>query len=91
MASFSGSRYFISSIDDHSGYVSIQPLVQKSENFHQFKFFQALVESTNSRIRNQLLNDNGSEHFEFEGCLQEEWSKEMTAPPYSKFQNRLAD
>lgn len=71
LVSFSGIRYFIYFIDEYSGYVLIQPIVQKSDALQHSRFSQAWVGSTNGRIINQPRHGNGSDHLEIKGYIRE--------------------
>ena len=60
--SMSGSKYFLTFIDDCSRYCWVYFMKQKSEAFDTFKVFKSLVENTFINNMNSRIYDNGVDY-----------------------------
>ena len=61
-SSLSGGHYFLTFIDDHTQYVWVYILKNKSEVFEKFVEWKALVENSTGQKLKTLHTDNGGEH-----------------------------
>lgn len=59
VSSFSGARYFVSSVDEYSGFVCIVPIAKTSDVAQQFKLFKAWWERKHECNVKRLCSDNG--------------------------------
>lgn len=64
VASLGGSRYYVMFIDDHSRKVWVYFLKHKSNVFHVFKIWKAMVETETDLKLKCLRSDNGGEYID---------------------------
>lgn len=82
-ASLGGSRYYVTFIDDHSRKVWIYFLKHKSDVFHVFKTWKAMVETETDLKLKCLRSDNGGEYIDGglkEFCASQGIRMEKTIP-----------
>jgi hypothetical protein len=60
--SFSGSKYYVTFIDDYSRYCTVYFLKRKSDVFEKFQDFKAEVETKFTKKIKTLRSDNGGEY-----------------------------
>jgi hypothetical protein len=91
--SFSGSKYFVTFIDEASNKVWIYLLKRKDEVFTKFKEFVSEVENQTGRKIKILQTDNGSEYCstEFSDYLKSKGIIHRRSAPYTPEQNGLAE
>ena len=90
--SLSGGEYFLTFTDDHSRYVWVYILKQKSEVFSKFCEWKAMVEKTYGRYLKAIRTDNGGEFtsHEFEEFLRKNGVRhELTVPKCPQQNERL--
>jgi transposase InsO family protein len=93
VSSFSGSRYLLTFIDDHTRMTFGYFIKSKDEVLSVFKTFKNLVENqTNLKVK-ILRSDNGREYVnkQFQIFLQEHGIQHQTTVPYSPQQNGVAE
>ncbi|KAJ0172339.1 hypothetical protein K1T71_012312 [Dendrolimus kikuchii] len=92
-ASFGGSRYFLTFIDDFSRKIFCYFLKGKDEVFTYFKTFKSLVENQTGKTIKVLRSDNGTEYVnkQFQNFLKEHGIKHETTIPYSPEQNGVSE
>ncbi len=93
ISSQSGSRYFITFIDDFSRYISTYFLKNKSEALRAFKDFVTRSENrTGQKVKN-IRSDNGREYLsgEFESFLKEKGINHQLTTSYTPQQNGIAE
>lgn len=91
--SFSGTRYFVTFIDDFSRKTYIYFLRTKDEVFDKFKEFKALVENeTNNKIK-IIRSDNGGEFINhaFQEYMKSCGIRHQTTVPHCSEQNGVAE
>lgn len=92
-ASYSGSKYYCTFIDDASRYTYLYPMKNKSDLPRIFKEFKNMVENlTNKRIKT-LRSDNGAEYkgAQFQDICKESGIRHETTVPHSPQQNGVAE
>ena len=89
--SFSRARYFVSFIDEYSGYICIVPISRKSQVLEEFKLYQAWVEKKFYRRIERLQCDGGSEFVAMRAYLREQGIELSMSPPYSPNMNPIAE
>ena len=91
--SLGGGEYFVTFLDDHTRYVWVYILKQKSEVFWCFQEWKALVEKSNGRKIKIFRSDNGGEYTstEFDTYLTKEGIKQELTIPHSPQQNGAAE
>jgi hypothetical protein len=87
-------RYFITFIDEYTGYTTLFPMKNKSDAFQMFQTYCSLFFTLHGkRSIKTLRSDNGTEytskHFKA-FCLKNGIRQQFTAP-YSSFQNGVAE
>jgi len=90
---FSGAKYFLTFIDDHSRKTWIYFLKTKDEVFCRFKEFKALVENLTGKKIKVLCSDNGGEYIDkdfTDFCAKEGITREWTTP-YNPEHNGVAE
>ena len=88
---FTGARYFVSFIDDFTGYILIVPIKLKSQVLDQFKLYQAWLERKHDCRINRLHSDNGGEYVAMKGYLAQQGIEQSMSPPYCPNQNAAAE
>ena len=91
--SMGGGSYFVTFIDDFSKYCWIYILKQKSDVFHTFKIWKAMVENMYQSKIKVIRSDNGGEYVskEFENFLQNEGIVHQTSIPKTPQQNGVSE
>ena len=91
--SLGGGEYFVTFLDDHTRYVWVYILKQKSEVFRCFREWKALVEKSSGRKIKIFRSDNGGEYTstEFGTYLTKEGIKQELTIPHSPQQNGAAE
>ena len=74
--SFSGCCYFVSFVDEYTGYMVIVPIARKSYVLKQFKLFQAWAERKFNCVVKHVQSDHGGEYIATKDYL----SLPLTAP-----------
>lgn len=81
--SLSGSRYYVSYIDEYSGFIRILPITRKSQVKEPFERYLAWAERKfNCKIK-RLHRDNGGEYVSLEPFLSQRGMELSGSPPYS--------
>jgi hypothetical protein len=91
--SIGGSRYFITFIDDKSGWCEIYFIKKKSEAASAFFKYKAMVENQLGKRIKCLRSDNGTEYLcsEFESYLEKHGIKHEMTVAYTPEQNGVAE
>lgn len=91
--SFSGSRYFLTFIDDFTRKTFIYFLKRKDEVFEKFKEWKALVENQVNKKLKAIRSDNGGEYinYNFQNFLKANGIRHQTTTPHSPQQNGVAE
>ena len=89
--SFSNCRYFVSFIDEFSGYITIVPIHSKSEVKREFQRFHAWVERKFGCTVKRVHSDNGGEYFALKDYLIAQGIEQTMTPPYSPNMNAIAE
>lgn len=89
----SGSRYFVTFIDDFSRRIFVYFLKAKSEVLRTFKTFKQHVEKQTGRKIKVLRSDNGREYVnkEFDNFLESEGISRQLTVPHTPQQNGIAE
>ena len=87
------NKYFVTFIDDYSRYTWVYFLRHKSEVFHMFKLFLALVDTQFSAAVKILRSDSGGEYMShaFQSFLQSKGIISQRSCPYTPQQNGVAE
>lgn len=89
--SFSGCRYFVSFVDEHTGYIDIVPLIRKSDVLAQFKIFHAWLERKLDCILRTVQSDNGGEYIGIRDYLEEKGIEHRMSLPSSPNLNGMVE
>lgn len=92
--SHAGARYFVTFVDEFSGYTRVYFLQQKNEVFEKFKEYKAEVEtSTGLKVKSLQTDNEKSEycHKRFDAFLKEQGISRRLACTYSPQQNGRAE
>lgn len=91
--SFSGCRYFVTFVDECSGFVVVTPIRRKSQVLEQFKIFQVWLERVYTCTVKRVHSDNGGEYvnFEFKSYLEKLGIEHSTCPSYTPNLNGIAE
>lgn len=89
--SFFGCRYFISFINEASGFMKGRPVAQKIDTLLEFKRYVVWVERKYGCIIKRVHKDNEGECVAFRNYLNEGKIEHSTSPPYSKNQNGITE
>lgn len=92
-ASFSGTRYLVTFVDDFSRKLFVHPIRNKSDVFDTFVEFKKMVENQCSKKIKVLRSDNGGEYLSnrFSSFLKSNGIVHQTTCPYSPEQNGVAE
>ena len=92
-ASMSGSRFYVTFVDDHTRKVWVYFMKSKGEVFEHFKRFKIMVEKETSLLIKCLRSDGGGEYFshEFSRFLVEQGVKRQFTCRYTPQQNGVAE
>ena len=93
ITSIGGCRYYVIFVDDFSRFTWMYPLRFKSDVFHIFQQYKALVENLFSSKIQQLQSDNGGEYLsnDFKSFLTKHGIHHRLACPYTSQQNGIAE
>ena len=91
VASFSGARYFVSFVDEYTGYINIVPIQRKSDVLAQLKLFHVWWERKFACIVKGMHSDSGGEYLALWMYLEEKGIEHTKSPPYSPNQNGIAE
>lgn len=90
---YEGSRYFITSVEDYTGFVFVKPIVEKSETYNYFLRLRAFIENWFSRTLKVLRTDQGGEFKNkfFKQHEQQTGLVHQFSSPYIHFENGKAE
>ena len=91
--SFGGSRYFITFVDEHSNWVVVYTMRNKSEAFAKYKLFEKFAETHTGRKVKVLCTDRGGEYLstEFKLYLDSNGTQHQLTTAYTPQQNGVAE
>ena len=91
--SFSGARYFITFIDDHSRHMFVYFLHSKDQALNAFKEFKALVENETGRTIKRVRTDGGGEYCSnaLKSVFKSAGIEHQITPPHTPQQNGVAE
>lgn len=89
--SFSGARYFVSFVDDYSGFIKIIPIAKKSDVKKRFIWYHAWLERKFVCSIKRLHSDNGGEFIALSDYLKEKGIEHTMSPSYSPNLNGVAE
>ena len=89
----SGSRYFVTFIDDYSRYVTVFPMKHKSDVFQCFLEFANRVQNHTGRPITTLRTDNGTEYrnTQFSSFCKTSGMTQQFTIPYNPSQNGVSE
>lgn len=90
-SSFGGARYFISFIDEYSGYMVIIPIARKSDVLKEFKYFHSWIERRWGCTVKKVHSDNGGEFVSSKDHLLQHDIEQSMTPSYSPNLNGIAE
>ena len=85
------SSYYVSFIDENSGFIKIVPIRNKSEVAAEFRKYLAWLERRAECVVKRLHNDNGGEYIALEGFLKQHGIEISRSTPYSPQENGIAE
>ena len=91
VASFSGANYFVSFIDECSGYIVILPIAQKSDVAGKFRSFLAWYERKFDCSVKRLHSDGGGKYTGLKSFLNDRGIEHSVSPTHSPNQNAIAE
>lgn len=91
VSSLGGSKYFVTFIDEYSGYVNVVPICKKSDVHSNFKKYQVWLERRYDCVMKLLYCDGGGEYKALDSYLELQGIERMRLPPYSPQQNGMAE
>ena len=91
IASLGGSWYYVTFIDEFSGYMVVVPIKKKSDVADKFKQFHKWFERRYSCVIQRLHCDGGGEYTGLDGYLMERGIERNDHPAYSPELNGLAE
>ena len=91
VSSLGGSKYFVTFIDEYSGYVTVVSMSKKSDVQSHFKKYQAWLERRYDCVIKVLHCDGGGEYQALDGYLALLGIERLRLPPYSPQQNGMAE
>ena len=89
-----GARYFVTFIDDKSRFISIYPIVRKSDVVSRFKeFVEKLERELGMRTVRQVISDNGGEYTgeAFRRFCKDKGIHQVTTIPHTPQQNGVSE
>ncbi|CDF32368.1 unnamed protein product [Chondrus crispus] len=91
--SIGGSRYFITFVDDHSNWVVVYTMRNKSEAFAKYKLYEKLAQTHTGRKVKVLRTDRGGEYLstEFKSHLDLNSMQHQLTTAYTPEQNGVAE
>lgn len=91
VTSFGGSRYYVTFIDEFSGFITVVPIARKSDVASAFKKYHPWLERKYDCKLKRLHCDGGGEYRALAGYLESEGIELQQTPPYSPEQNGIAE
>ncbi|CDF77556.1 Retrovirus-related Gag-Pol polyprotein [Chondrus crispus] len=91
--SIGGSRYFITFVDDHSNWVVVYTMRNKSEAFAKYKLYEQFAQTHTGRKVKVLRTDRGGEYLstEFKSYLDSNGTQHQLTTAYTPEQNGVAE
>ena len=89
--SLGGSRYFVTFIDEHSGYKIVIPIARKSDVAAEFQKYHVWLERKYDCSIKRLHCDGGGEYVALDPYIQSHGIERGFVPAYYKEQNGLAE
>ena len=89
--SVGGAHYFVSFVDECSGFMRINPMKAKSEVQYHFKKFLVRIERRSGCTVKRLHRDNGEAYTALEGFLNEKGMEISRSKPYSLQENPISE
>jgi transposase InsO family protein len=88
-----GCRYFLTLVDQHTGYIHISILKEKSDAVNEFVKFKNKFEKQTDRKMKKLITDGGGEfcNKELGELLELEGIQHNVSPPYTPQHNGMAE
>ena len=86
-----GSRYFVTFIDEYSGYVTVACIYEKSDVQLEFKRYHSWVERRYDCVVKVMHCDGGGEYQALNDYLQCQGIERVMLPPYSPEQNGMEE
>ena len=90
-SSLGGSRYFVTFIDEYSGYVTVASIAKKSDVQYHFKRYHVWLERRYDCVIKVLHCDGGGEYHALDNYLESQGIEQRRLPPYSPEQNGMAE
>jgi transposase InsO family protein len=89
----SGKRYFLTLVDQHTGYISVTLLKQKSEAMDAFLAFKIFFEKQTGHFIKKLITDGGGEFVNknLNNALESFGIQHNISPPYTPQHNGVAE
>ncbi|PLW39709.1 hypothetical protein PCANC_15858 [Puccinia coronata f. sp. avenae] len=89
----SGKRYFLTLVDQHTGYISVTLLKQKSEAMDAFLAFKIFFEKQTGHFIKKLITDGGGEFVNknLNNALESFRIQHNISPPYTPQHNGVAE
>ena len=93
MQSVGGSRYFVTFVDDHSNWVVVYTMRNKSEAFVKYKLYEKFAQTHTGRKLKVLRTDRGGEYLstEFKSYLDSNGTQHQLTTAYTPEQNGVAE
>ena len=91
VSSFSGCNYYVSFIDEYTGYISIFPIMRKSDVLNKFKLFHPWLERKFKCTLKRVYSDRGGEYIALRSYLEDKGIEHTMSPSYSPNQNGIAE
>lgn len=82
--SLGGNLYFVTFIDEHSGYIRVEYIRRKSEVAGKFCLFHAWLERKFNCVLKRLRSDGGGEYQALSSYLSENGIEWKMSPPYTR-------
>ena len=91
--SVGGSRYFITYVDDHSNWVVVFTMRNKSEAFAKYKLYEQFAQTHTGREVKVLRTDRGGEYLstQFKSYLDSNGTQHQLTAAYTPEQNGVAE
>ena len=89
--SLGGAQYYVSFIDEMSGYIMVVPIKKKSDVAARFKSYMVWLERRAECSLKRLHSDNGGEYIALEDFLEEQGIEYTRSSPYAPQENGIAE
>jgi transposase InsO family protein len=88
-----GAQYFLTIVDQHSGFKTIKLLQHKSETLTKFEDFVSWGENQTGKTLKRVISDNGGEfkNIFFEDFCRRRGVIQQLSPPYTPQNNGVAE